>query len=370
MTRRSYSRGALWRPIAMIVLAAALMSACGSAGAPASPSRPQTSAAGPGSPVATPASAAPVAASSRGSASPSALAGGLTQVSFDGSTLGQYLFEVAQNRGFFEQEGLTGTFSQLATNANTAEVVSGHISYTFNAGAQTDSAVAQGASLRTYAVWGVRTTIDLVGQPGLDSLDKLRGGTIVTPGPTTPHEVWTKQLLQQRSPDLLASVKFDHVNATASSSQIALLTSGQVTAGVFSIDNLFKLPANYPVIYDFASESSPFISIGQGLTAQPAYVQSHADQTKAVIRALSKAANYMTTNEAGSAPFIAKIWALNDAQASEVWKAMSIAWTGNPVPSEQQLENALSLDKVVIPKMANLTLDQYKANYFDFSYAQ
>lgn len=288
----------------------------------------------------------------------------------DGSTFSEYLFDVAQERGFLQQEGLTATFAQLAGNLNTSEVVNGQIDYALNTSTQTDPAIAGGAPLRTYAVWATRTTIDLVGRPGIDGLDKLRGATIVTPGPTSPHEVWSKQLLQQKGGGLLESVKFDHVNASTSSSQIAIMTSGQVTAGVFSIDNLFKLPPDYPLIYDFASESSPFISVGAGLVGLSPYVQSHPDQTRAVIRAMTKAANYMVTNEAGSAPFIAKIWALKDDQAAKVWKAMSIAWTGNPLPSEQQFQNSLELDKVANPKMANLTLDQYKANYFDFSYAQ
>ncbi len=288
----------------------------------------------------------------------------------DGSTLAQFQFEVARDKGFFKDEGITATFQQLAGPLNTAQVVSGQINYALSNSSQLDPATAQGAPLRMLAVWGTKTTIDLVGAKGIDTLEKLRNGTISTPSASSQHEVWTKQILKDKGNGLLESIKFNHVNASSSSAQLALLQSGQIQGSVVSIDNVYHLGPDYPLIYDFASEASPFFTIGQGLATQLPYAQSHADQTRAVIRALTKAAEYMKTNEDGSWAFIGRIWNLQEPEARKVWKAMSVVWTTNPIPNQQQLDNSLALDKLASPDMANVSMDQYKANYLDFSYVK
>lgn len=339
---------------AVAVLAAVMFCACGSVA-------PKSTA---------PATSASIGASAPPSAASSASPSGLTSISMDGSSFSQLLYEVAQNRGFFQREGLTATYQQLAGNLNTAQVISGDINYELGVASQVDPAIAEGAPLRWYGVWANKTTINLVGRPGVDTVQKLRDGTILTPGPNTPHEVWTKQLLRDTGGGLAESVKFDHVNSANSSGMIALLTSGQVAAAVLSVDSLFNVPSGYPLIYDFASPSTPFVSIGAALATRTAYAQSHPDQVKAVARALSGAAAYLVANQDGSLPFIEKIYGLKEGDAATVWKSLSAAFTSNPVPTEQQYANALNLDKIANPKMANLTLERYKADYFDLSYTK
>lgn len=294
----------------------------------------------------------------------------LTKVTFDGPTQSEPLFLVAQDLGYFRQAGLTGTYTQLSTTLNNDSVLSGKIDYTFNVGPTIDSTIFAGEPLRALANFIEKTTIVLVGRPGITTLAQLRGKTIADPGPTTPHRVFTEQLLQQQGGGLESSVKFLSVPGANSTAEIALLEAGKVQAATMAYPYYLGLPANYSIIYNYASTSSPFVNLGNGLAARLDYAQSHSKQTQDIISALTKAAHYLATNEAGSLTYYEKVFKLDAAGAKKMFAEQAPTYTQSPIPTSTVISKTLALDKIGNPKMASVTLQKYQADYLDLTYAQ
>ncbi|HEY7167749.1 MAG TPA: ABC transporter substrate-binding protein [Candidatus Binatia bacterium] len=97
-------------------------------------------------------------------------------LSYTASTLTFLAGKIAQDQGFFRQEGLDVKFIQMRTAAAIPALANGHIDYTMSFLPPIDSAL-KGVPIQMLAVFVDRSLHYLVTRPGINSPAELRGKT-------------------------------------------------------------------------------------------------------------------------------------------------------------------------------------------------
>src|SRR5581483_10775231 len=208
----------LWS--AVLLLAALLLGACGPvASAPAAtPSAPPKAAAAAPS-VAPAATAAPSA-----TPAPIALQFGTLPI-----TAGNWPFLVANEKGFYQAEGLNLDTSILDSNTITAALLSGSVDLAF---ASNGVVLASGGGSRLVAVGSGtdRAPYPLLARPEIKSFADLRGKTLALLPPSDVYTPVVKDVLHKNGLDPDADV--DVIYTPGTPSRMAALEAGGVHATI------------------------------------------------------------------------------------------------------------------------------------------
>jgi NitT/TauT family transport system substrate-binding protein len=272
--------------------------------------------------------------------------------------------DAAQQEGFFTQAGLDVSIQQLTATLAVDSVVSQQVNYDTGAGVTVDLAALKGQDIRTYGVFVQRESFVLVGKPGISTIQDLRGKTVVGSGSTSANDVLLGALLQAHGGASMVSSVNVLNQSGGSAGQIALLRAGKVDAAVVDYSDYLALPKGYPIIYNFASASSPFVGVYNGVVTTTKYAATNRAQVTAVISAMAKAAHFVATNEAKTIPLIEKDFELNAAQAKLAWKNEKDIFSPSPRPAQATINSQLAQDQ----KAGNLAALPLASQIYDFSY--
>lgn len=270
------------------------------------------------------------------------------------------LLDTAQKYGFFKRAGFEVTIEPLSSPLALQAVVSGAVTYDDGTGFTADEAVLKGEPVRTYASFLDKVNFVLVGKPGITKLSQLRGTTVAAETSTELDTVLLKALLKKEN--LLNSVSLTSLGggvvATAS-----ILEAGKVSAGVIDRAQLFKFPPGYNVLYNYASNSSPYYSLENGLVATVKYANTHRTQIRALIAAMIDTMKFYKTHESQILPIIEANAHLSASEAAQIW-AETVPRLVTSKPTKRMIDGQLKLDV----ESGNLAHTPSAAALYNFAY--
>jgi NitT/TauT family transport system substrate-binding protein len=267
---------------------------------------------------------------------------------------------IAQDRGFFRQEGLAADVVQVRGNIAVTALLSGEIHAINNVGTLTRAmersdlpAKVTTQSLRYGLFW-------LVTKPEIKSLQDMKGKTF---GTTTFG-----------GSQHLSAVRLLRKAGLNPEKDITVVVGGDVPAqlqsllaGVIHIANLS--PPTVIVARDkfklklHASTLDDVPTLQNGLAVSEKLLRERRDLVKRLLRARAKAARYFFENERGSAEVLAKYLNVELPVALESYRLARPAFTTDGTATDKEIEEYLRADA----ELLKLREPVPRAKIYDFS---
>lgn len=209
---------------------------------------------------------------------------------------------VAEQEGYFEEEGITLEWTNIQAAGIEAAVVGGTVDMSISSVARTATMVSEGIEVRLLSgVQPLQDTNLMVpvdsdiepGTPWEDVIRALEGRPIGTSGlGTTPH-VYMNLMFEEVG---LSEGSYTPVNAGVGSTEVAALTSGEVEATVSNLvtARLMEAEGQARSVLDFG-EAGPSVITDQGnrgFIALASFVEDHPDVAERFQRALAKGVEF------------------------------------------------------------------------------
>ena len=267
---------------------------------------------------------------------------------------------IAQERGFFRQEGLIADVVQVRGNIGVTALLSGDAHAINNVGTLVRAmersdlpAKVVSQSLRKNLFW-------LVTKPEIKSVMELKGKTF---GTTTLG-----------GSQHMAAVRFLRNAGLDPDKDITVLIGGDVPAQLQSlVSGVIQLAALSPPTVILARDKfklrihgstlDDLPSLQNGLAFSEKLLRERRDLAKRIVRARTRAHRYLWENERGTAEVLAKYLNVEMPVALESYRLARPAFTTNGLATDKEVEDFLRADAEVL----KLKEPVAAAKIFDFS---
>jgi NitT/TauT family transport system substrate-binding protein len=266
---------------------------------------------------------------------------------------------IAQDRGFFREEGLTAELIQVSANAATAALVSGEVD-ALGAVGLAARASQSGLPIKVLAVTGHRALFWLASRPEFKSIADLKGTHLGITSRNGSQHLVANRLLSNGGLDPAKDVATVVIGGAPALLQALVAGSIQVTAlsppTIIVARDKFKVNVLADTPKDFISTQGGFAVSDRNLTDKRELVRR-------MMRARTKAYRYFHENEKGTSETLAKYTKLDFAIALETYRMSRFGFTGNGILSETDVDTLLKQDA----KTLALAHPVSAAKVFDFS---
>ena len=217
---------------------------------------------------------------------------------------------VAQDRGFFKQEGLTVTFNATKGSvAETRDLFSGKYEIMTSAfdnivadvEGQGEEAWPQASDL--VAFMGVNSGLEtLVSRPDIAKTSDLRGKTAAVDAKKSGYALVMYRLLQQAG--LVLDKDYSVLAVGGTSSRVNALKSDKAAAAMVSVPLDAELAKQGYHVLARSSELGPYQ--GSAYVTRRSWASSHQAELSAYIRGIVAATSYIYSNKAGTMDVLKK----------------------------------------------------------------
>lgn len=266
---------------------------------------------------------------------------------------------VAQDRGFFREEGLNAELIQVSANVAAAALVSGEVD-ALGAVGLAARASQSGLPIKVLAVTGHRALFWLVSRPEFKSISELKGTNLGITSRNGSQHLVANRLLAGGGLDPAKDVATVVIGGAPALLQALLAGSIQVTA--LSPPTIIVARDKFKV-NTLADTPKDFVSTQGGFAVMDKNLADKRDLVRRMMRARSKAYRYFHENEKGTSETLAKYTRLDLAAAVETYRLSQFGFTANGVLTDTDVETLLRQDA----KTLGLAQPVPAAKVFDFS---
>ena len=231
---------------------------------------------------------------------------------------------LAEQRGFFREEGLQAEFIRIAPTVAIAALVSGEIDYYTSIGSGV-AAMIRGLPVKVVACFLPSAPIALIARSEFKSVRELKGKTIGVNTYGSPIEVIGRLIVKHFGMDPENEVKF--LATGVIESRFAAMSQGLTVAtlGSAPIDFLGK-KQGFVVL---ASAHELFSYPASGLSVTVKKIKEKPDEVKRIIKAGIKANRYIPQNRAGTIQIIAAWLKIDQELATAAYDSVSKAFNSD-----------------------------------------
>lgn len=266
---------------------------------------------------------------------------------------------IAQDRGFFREEGLQAELIQVAANVATAALVAGEVD-ALGAVGLAARASQSGLPVKVLAVTGHRALFWLVSRPEFKSIQDLKGTNLGITSRNGSQHLVASRLLSAGGLDPARDVSTVVIGGAPALLQALLAGSIQTTAlsppTIVVARDKFKVNVLADTPRDFVSTQGGFAVADKSLTDKRELVRR-------MMRARTRAYRYFHENEKGASETLAKYTNLDFATALETYRMSRFGFTAGGILSDLDMETVLKQDA----RTLNLAHPAAAAKVFDFA---
>jgi ABC-type nitrate/sulfonate/bicarbonate transport system substrate-binding protein len=267
---------------------------------------------------------------------------------------------IAQDRGFFRQEGLLADVVQVRGNIGVTALLSGDAHAINNVGTiirameRTDlPAKVVSQSLKKNLFW-------LVTKPDLKSLSDLKGKVFGTTTLGGSQHLAAARFLQKAGLDPNKDITV--VIGGDVPAQLQSLVSGVIHLAALSPPTIILARDKFKLkIHGSTLEDLP--NLQNGLAVSEKLLRGRRDLVKRILRARSRAHRYFWENEQGTAEVLANYLKIELPVALESYRLARPAFTTNGLATDKEIEDFLRADAEAL----KLREPVPAAKIFDFS---
>lgn len=249
---------------------------------------------------------------------------------------------VAQERGFFREEGLDPQLVQVRATAAIAALVSGEVHALGSVGSVI-RAIPRGAPVKVLAISLRRPVFWLVSRPELRTFGDLKGKVMGTT--TIGGSQHTAGIRMLRRAGLNPEKDVTTVIGGDVPAQLQGLVNGSIQVGILSPPIVIVARDKYKMNV-LASAIDEFSSLQNGLAVLDKNVRDPL--VKKILRARAKGNRYFHQNEKGTAEVLAKYLNVDMNTALETYRLSRAAFTNNGIPNDGEIAEHLKGDQEIL----------------------
>jgi NitT/TauT family transport system substrate-binding protein len=266
---------------------------------------------------------------------------------------------IAQDRGFFREEGFEAELVQVSANVATAALISGEVD-ALGAVGLAARASQSGLPIKVLAVTGHRALFWLTSRPEFKSISELKGMTLGITSRNGSQHLVANRLLAAGGLDPAKDIATVVVGGAPALLQALLAGSIQVTAlsppTVIVAHDKFKVNI-------LADTPKDFVSTQGGFAVTDKSLADKRDLVRRMMRARTKAYRYFHENEKGTSETLAKYTKLDFSTALETYRLSRFGFTASGILTDADVETLLKQDA----KTLGLAQPVPPSKVFDFA---
>ena len=281
------------------------------------------------------------------------------KITYASRTIESILLFIAQEKGFFKEEGLE--VQPILTRGTTAiaAALAGDVEGIHIMGSAI-RAIQRGLALKVVAVNLKRPLFWLVTRPELKSFDDLKKKTmgVVTFGGT--QQLAGYYMLRQGGLDPEKEITTVVVGDIPT--QLQALMAGSIQVGVFSPPTVIVARDKFK-LHLLATTSDQYYALQAGLTTSEKVLKEKRPLIKRTLRAMAKANRFFLDNEKGAAEIIAKTFQVDVPTAAGTYRLTRPTFSRDGTATDNEMEEHLKVDAQVL----GLKEPWAPAKVFDFA---
>jgi len=266
---------------------------------------------------------------------------------------------IAQDKGFFQKNGLKVDLTHIPTNQGVQALVGGKVNFA-TAGPQILEANLAGSDT-VYIMSPVNAFVfSLYSQPGIANIKALTGKTFGATNKGTPSDIAAHMLLAKNGlkPDI--DVKFAYLKeipALVAALQQGIIDAALLTAPATLTARNFGLKE----LLNVTDLKIPFVQHAIGTTRS--YINANPEVVRRFVRSAAEGLDFLRKNRADAVAIMSKYTKVTDpAQLNEALDAYDKAWEKIPAPSQPAIEAVLASSET--PKAKTAKWDQFVDDRF------
>ena len=287
-------------------------------------------------------------------------------IGYPASSIASIQLFIAQEKGFFRDEGLDAQLNQVRADAAIAAVLTGEL-FAYDSVGTSVRAFQKNAPIKILAVNLQSPLFWLVTRPELKSFSELKGKVLGTTSFGGVQHLAGLRMLRRGG--LNPEEDITVILAGDPATQLQAVVNGAIQIAVLSPPSVILARDKFKLNI-LANALDEFPSFFQsGLAVADKSVSSQKDLVKRILRARAKANRFFFEMESGASEVIAKFLKVDLPVARESYRISRNAFTSNGTVSQRQIDEFLKMDaeiaKIPDPLRAIPAFDfslQYEVN--------
>jgi len=279
-------------------------------------------------------------------------------IGYPASSIASIQLFIAQERGFFRDQGLEVQLQQVRADAAMAAVLGGEL-FAYDSVGTSVRAFQKGAPVRVLAVNLQSPLFWLVTRPPFKSFSDLKGKVMGTTSFGGVQHLAGLRMLRRGG--LNPEEEVTVVLAGDPATQLQSIVSGAIHIAVLSPPTVILARDKFKlnVLANALDEFPSFFQSGLAVTDKS--LGSQREPVKRVLRARANANRFFFENESGASEVIAKVLKVDLPVARETYRISRNAFSANGIVSQRQIEDFLKMDgeiaKIADPLRATAVFD-------------
>ena len=262
-------------------------------------------------------------------------------IGYPASSIASIQLFIAQEQGFFRDEGLDAQLNQIRADAAIAAVLTGEL-FAYDSVGTSVRAFQKDAPIKILAVNLQSPLFWLVTRPELKSFSELKGKVMGTTSFGGVQHLAGLRMLRRGG--LKPEEDITVILAGDPSTQLQAIVNGAIQIAVLSPPSVILARDKFKLNV-LANALDEFPSFFQsGLAVADKSVASQKDLVKRILRARAKANRFFFEMESGASEVIAKFLKVDLPVARESYRISRSAFTSNGIVSQRQIEEFLKMD--------------------------
>ena len=262
-------------------------------------------------------------------------------IGYPASSIASIQLFIAQEKGFFRDEGLDAQLNQVRADAAIAAVLTGEL-FAYDSVGTSVRAFQKNAPIKILAVNLQSPLFWLVTRPELKSFSELKGKVMGTTSFGGVQHLAGLRMLRRGG--LNPEEDITVILAGDPATQLQAIVNGAIQIAVLSPPSVILARDKFKLNV-LANALDEFPSFFQsGLAVADKSVSSQKDLVKRVLRARAKANRFFFEMESAASEVIAKFLKVDLPVARESYRISRNAFTSNGIVSPRQIEEFLKID--------------------------
>ena len=262
------------------------------------------------------------------------------RISYASRSISAILVFIANDKGFFKEEGLEPQLILTRGTTAIAAAVAGDIEAVHIMGSAIRG-IIQGLPLKVLAVNQKLPLFWLVTRPELKSFADLKGKTMAVTTFGGSQQLAGFHMLRKGGIDPVKEIT--SIVSGDVPAQLQAQVSGPVQITVLSPPTAFVARDRYKLNL-LTSTGDDYINFISGLIVSERTLREKPTVIKRTLRALTKANRFFHSNETASAEILAKYLNVSQPIALETYRYSLPSYTRNGIPTDKELEEHLKSD--------------------------
>lgn len=267
---------------------------------------------------------------------------------------------IAQERGFFREEGLDAQLVQVRGSVAVPAALTGEVHAIAGVGTVIRAIQRSDIPFKALVINLKRPLFWLVTRPEFTSISALKGKVFGTTTLGGAQHVAAARLLRKGGLDPDKDITV--IVAGDVPTQLQSLVSGAIQVAALSPPTIILARDKFKMRI-LASAVEEFPSLQNGMAVSEKLLRERRDLVKRILQARAKANRYFWENERGASEVLAKYLKVELPVALESYRLAKPAFTTNGIPSDKEIEEYLKMDA----ELLKLPGPVPSSKVFDFS---